>query len=85
MRSPSKLGVVAKPWKDFTCAHDEYEQALQLRPDYAIAHTNLGRIYEDLKEVDHAYAQYQLAVKTSSDGAAAAYQPSPLANFARIQ
>jgi len=56
--------------------HDEYEQALQLRPDYAIAHTNLGRIYEDLKEVDHA----TLSTSSCGDGAAAA-----IINLARLQ
>jgi len=51
----------------------------QLKPDYAIAHTNLGRIYE-VKERLTTY-MYQLAVKTSSgDGAAAA-----IINLARLQ
>ncbi|MEQ8168094.1 MAG: hypothetical protein ABRQ38_04290, partial [Candidatus Eremiobacterota bacterium] len=42
----------------------EWEKALELEPDhYRSVHGNMGIIYEELKEDDKAWREYELAIK----------------------
>ncbi|EGJ29791.1 MULTISPECIES: tetratricopeptide repeat protein [Moorena] len=54
---------------DWSSAQSNYERALSLNPDNAEAHYNLGRLYEDLQELDKARTQYRLAVEGGLDAA----------------
>ena len=47
----------------WSSAKSDYERALQLNPDYAEAHFNLGLLYEDLQKLDKARTQYQIALE----------------------
>ena len=77
------LGLVCKLEKDFRCAINEYEKALQLSQDnqqMAIINYNLGTIYEDIGNINGAIKHYLLAISTE-------YKISLLAanNYARLQ
>jgi tetratricopeptide (TPR) repeat protein len=54
---------------DWSSAQSDYERALSLDPDNAEAHYNLGRLYEDLQELDKAMTQYRLAAQGGLDAA----------------
>lgn len=41
-----------------------YQRAISLNPDYAEAHYNLARIYEEVLEYDKALGEYQLAIRS---------------------
>ena len=43
-------------------AKSDYERSISLNPDNAEAHYNLGRLYEQLQEIDKAETQYKFAV-----------------------
>ena len=45
----------------------DYQTALSLRPDYAIAHFNLGLAYEDLQQTQQAKVEYQAVVQSNPD------------------
>lgn len=45
-------------------AEAKYKRALELAPNYAEAHYNLGLLYEDLQNLDQARTEYSLAVKS---------------------
>ncbi len=44
-------------------AEAHYQQAISLNPDNAIAHYNLGNLYEDLNDLKQAKNKYSFAVK----------------------
>jgi tetratricopeptide (TPR) repeat protein len=44
-------------------ARSDYELAISLDPDNAKAHHNLGRLYENLQELDKAKTEYRLAAQ----------------------
>jgi len=52
---------------NWSSAQSDYELALALNPDNAEAHYNLGRLYEDLEELDKARTQYRLAAQGDLD------------------
>lgn len=54
-----------------------FQRAIQLNPDYAAAHYNLGLVYEDLQDFENAHAEYQVAI---GGGLVAAYN-----NLARLK
>jgi len=50
---------------NWSSAEEDYKRALQLNPDDAQAHFYLGRLYEDLQNLDAARAEYNLALQGS--------------------
>jgi tetratricopeptide (TPR) repeat protein len=56
-------------------AQRAYHMALQLDPQMAAAHLNLGKLYHDAKDTKKAQAHYQAAVETAPD------DPAPLFNL----
>ncbi len=46
-----------------TTAIASYTRAISLRPDYAVAHYNLGSAYEDILQYDKALVEYQTAIQ----------------------
>ncbi|MFZ2956803.1 MAG: tetratricopeptide repeat protein [Candidatus Ozemobacteraceae bacterium] len=53
------LGVVLFQEGDLTGAKDAYVQAIQLAPNFAQPHFNLGLTYEQLGQIDAAIAEWQ--------------------------
>ncbi|NER22017.1 MAG: tetratricopeptide repeat protein [Symploca sp. SIO1C2] len=51
----------------WSTAQSDYKLALALDPDNAEAHYNLGRLYEDLDQLNQAKTQYQLAAQGDLD------------------
>ena len=52
---------------EWAIAQSKFERAIGLNPDDAAAHYNLGRLYEDLQDLDQAKAQYRLALRGGLD------------------
>lgn len=52
---------------EWAIAQSHFERAIGLNPDDAQAHYNLGRLYEDLQDLDQAKAQYRLALRGGLD------------------
>ncbi len=48
-------------------AQADFERAIGLNPDNAEAHYNLGRLYEDLQDLDKAKQRYRLALRGNLD------------------
>jgi tetratricopeptide (TPR) repeat protein len=46
-----------------TSAIGSYARAISLRPDFALAHYNLGSAYEDVLQYDKALVEYQTAIQ----------------------
>ncbi|GAA6619646.1 tetratricopeptide repeat protein [Scytonema sp. NUACC26] len=55
--------------REYNSAQGNYEMALKLNPNYAEAHFNLGRLYEDLQDSERARSEYHLAIKGNLDKA----------------
>jgi tetratricopeptide (TPR) repeat protein len=55
--------------REYNTAQNNYEIALKLNPNYAEAHFNLGRLYEDLEDSERARSEYELAIKGNYDKA----------------
>ncbi len=58
------LGKQAYDVGDLGQAEAHYQQAISLNPDNAIAHYNLGNLYEDLNDLKQAKNEYSFAVKS---------------------
>lgn len=61
-------------WKNYQSyqwdnAISDYERAINLDPDNAKAHRNLGLIYESLQDLDKAQAEYKLAIRGNLNSA----------------
>ena len=56
---------------DEAIAH--YQKALEIKPDYADAHYNLGIVLAGRGQIDEAIAHYQKALEIKPDYAAAHY------------
>ncbi len=50
-----------------TSARHSYERALKLFPDFALAHYNMGVLFEDLHDFDQAKAEYKIAAEAGWD------------------
>jgi tetratricopeptide (TPR) repeat protein len=50
-------------------AQFDYARALKLSPDYAEAHYNLGLLYEDLHDLNHAEEEYRISMSAGLDAA----------------
>ena len=55
---------------DNKTAIEKYEQIVQLRPNLAEAHSNLGTLYYEQRQVDHAVKSFEAALKLKADLAA---------------
>jgi predicted O-linked N-acetylglucosamine transferase (SPINDLY family) len=60
------LGVSYKELKEYDLAIKSYEKAIDLRPEYADAHFNLGIILSDYGRLDSAIDFYKKAIKADS-------------------
>lgn len=49
-------------------AEADYNRALKISPQHLDVHYKLGRLYEDVRDVDRAMAEYQIAVKGRNEG-----------------
>ncbi len=49
----NNLAVLYAQKGEYALARDELERAVQAAPDYAVAHENLGDVYERLAEVEY--------------------------------
>ena len=58
------LGKQAYEVGDLGQAEAHYQQAISINPDKAIAHYNLGNLYEDLNDLKKAKNKYSFAVKS---------------------
>lgn len=54
------LGYRAAKAGDFPTAENNYQRAIALKEDNMSAHYNLGNLYEDLREIDQAKAEYEI-------------------------
>ena len=52
---------------EWAIAQSKFERAIGLNPDDAEAHYNLGRLYEELQDLDQAKVQYRLALRGGLD------------------
>ncbi len=79
----SDLGLVCKQNQEFKCAIEQYQKALELKPDDATAatlHYNLGVFYEDQGKFDKALKEYQSAMHHNGEIGVNATN-----NFARLK
>jgi tetratricopeptide (TPR) repeat protein len=60
-------------------AQENYKKAIELEPNYAAAHYNLGGLYEELVQLEKARAEYRAAINIDPDFDAA------INNLARLQ
>jgi tetratricopeptide (TPR) repeat protein len=65
------LGIALYHEGDFDAALDQYRKAIALEPNFASAHYNLGRLYEERKEDDLALAAYRHVLLLDSTSFAA--------------
>lgn len=61
------LGNIWKSKKKHTEAIENYNKAIELKPDYAQAFNNLGTVYVDLNKYDEAIYNYTRAVDLEND------------------
>ncbi len=52
-------------------AEKEYREAIRIKPDYTVAHNNLGILLYDLKRYEDAEKEYREAIRIKPDDAAA--------------
>src|SRR5581483_10662061 len=64
-------GVANAALLRFDEALASYDKAIQLRPDFAVAHYNRGNALSDLKRPDEAVASYDKAIRIRPDHAEA--------------
>ena len=57
-------------WKD---AASHYRKAIQIWPEFALAHTNLGSVFHDLGQFDDAITSYRHALELMPDSAETYY------------
>lgn len=65
----NQQGVKNYETGEWSSALSDYERSLSLYPDNEKAHYNLGRLYEDLQDLDKARTQYRLAAQNNFDAA----------------
>jgi tetratricopeptide (TPR) repeat protein len=66
-----QLGLVAAQSHHLAEAADLFAEALELQPDHASAHGNLGTVYTELKQWDKALASFDRAIALKADYAVA--------------
>jgi tetratricopeptide (TPR) repeat protein len=65
------LGNILKALGRLDEAEASYNQAIALKPDYAVAHSNLGNVLRELGRADEAIANYNQAIALKPDYAQA--------------
>ena len=60
---------------DAEAAVVSHRRAIQLRPDFAVAHSNLGLALRDLGLIDEAIAEFRRALRIDPQDSQCAYQP----------
>jgi tetratricopeptide (TPR) repeat protein len=48
-------------------ALEKYRRAISLQPSYAVAHYNIGNVYEDVREYDNAISEYKSSIMADSE------------------
>src|SRR5438094_5382699 len=61
------LGLIACQRKEYEAAAKFLEQAVALSPGDAIAHCNLGTVYQSLNRPDHAIASFRQSLRLKDD------------------
>jgi protein O-mannosyl-transferase len=61
------------------------EKAIQLKPDYADAHNNLGRLYDNLGNLSKAIRHFQLSIQYQDTPSAHRYLGNTLEKAGRIE
>ena len=59
--------------REYDQAIADFDKAIELKPDDALAYNNLGAAYEEKDQIDKALANYLKAIKLDSDLADAHY------------
>ncbi|MFM6347303.1 MAG: tetratricopeptide repeat protein, partial [Dolichospermum sp.] len=59
----NKWGLKNYKEGDWGSAEENYQRAIKLNPDDALAHFRLGVLYEELQKLDLARAEYQIAAQ----------------------
>jgi Flp pilus assembly protein TadD len=81
-RYHNALGLITRALGQLGAAVCHYQQAIRLKPDYAVAHNNLAIVFKDTGRLDEAIEHYRQAVKHDPQLAEA---HSNLANLLREQ
>ncbi len=63
----TNLGIEKTNSKDFTEALEALDKALELKPDYALAHFSKGIVFHNLNQLQAAYENYTKAIETKAD------------------
>ncbi len=71
------LGSIALREGDIPGAIAEYQQALELDPDFTIAHVNLGGLLAMQGRLDEAILHFRRSVELQPDNASITAWPSP--------
>ena len=69
--STTTWGSPSRCWGRSEEALRSVQRAIQLRPDFAAAHNNLGAVLKDQRRLEEAAASYQKAIQLQPDYAAA--------------
>jgi tetratricopeptide (TPR) repeat protein len=60
------VGLSTRNLQQYQRAIEDYDRAIQLKPDYADAYNNRGNAYSDLKQHQRAIEDYDRAIQTQS-------------------
>jgi tetratricopeptide (TPR) repeat protein len=64
----NQLGILYRKLGRFTDAVESYQRALEIQPDYALAHLNLGVLYDlYLQQPDKALLEFESYVSIAGD------------------
>jgi len=66
-KSYNKWGTFYAKQKNYAKAIESYHKALEMNPNYAVAHYNMGNVYRDQNEYGRAVEFYRKAIKLNPD------------------
>ena len=62
-----KLGLAYRMDRRMKEAISQYETAIRLRPDYALAHNNLANVYQELRDFEKSLEHFEIAIQSDPD------------------